>query len=147
LESHIWGVLDAYDKPRLFWVPEARILKGRFAAADAYLPDHNLAIQIDGSQHFSEEFTYPEAGGKGRKPQWLKDFEFNEECARQGYHLLKIYEDDVVKGKMLISMAIARCSMAKDQVLRLFSKKYVNEQCSAQCVVERLGVPNLTALG
>jgi very-short-patch-repair endonuclease len=140
LESHIWGVLDSYDNSQLFWVPEARILKGKFAAADAYLPEHKLAIQIDGSQHFGKEFTYPEDGEEAPKSQRLKDFEFNEECARKGYHLLRIHEEDVIKGEVLISMAITECRKAKlkSQTLRSLSRRYVNEPKSAHCVVQRL---------
>ena len=134
LELHIWGVL-AERTPPVFWVPEARILRGRFAAADAYLPDHNLAIQIDGCQHLGNDFGHK--GAEDGKPQWQKDAEFNEACAKQGYHLLRIHADDVKKGSVVVGMAIDRCSKATG-TLRLFSRAYVGQAPSLDCVVQCL---------
>ena len=134
LERHIWGVLSARTPP-VFWVPEARILRGRFAAADAYLPDQNLAIQRDGSQHLGNEFAHQ--GAESRKPQWQKDAEFNEACAKRGYHLLRIHEDDVKKGQVVLSMAIDRCSRAMG-TLRLFSRAYAGQDPSSECEVQVL---------
>ncbi len=134
LERHIWGVLGERTPP-VFWVPEARILKGRFAGADAYLPDHNLAIQIDGAQHLGTDFAHQ--GAEARKPQWQKDAEFNEACAKQGYHLLRVHADDVKKGSVVLGMAIDRCSQATG-TLRLFSRAYVGQAPSLDCVVQCL---------
>lgn len=134
LECHIWGVLGKRTPP-VFWVPEARILRGKFAAADAYLPDHNLAIQIDGAQHLGTEFAHQKA--KKGKPQWQKDAEFNEACAKQGYHLLRTHADDVKKGSVVLGMAIDRCSKANG-TLRLFSRAYVGQAPSWECVVQCL---------
>ncbi len=119
----------------MFWVPEARILRGRFAAADAYLPDHNLVIQIDGYQHLGNDFAHQ--GAEEGKAQWQKDAEFNEACAKQGYHLLRIHADDVIKGSVVLGMAIDRCSRATG-TLRLFSRAYVGQALSWDCVVQCL---------
>jgi hypothetical protein len=134
LERHIWGVLSERIPP-VFWVPEARILKGRLAAADAYLPDHNLAIQVDGTQHLGTEFVHQ--GAEARKPQGHKDAEFNAACAKHGYHLLRIHADDVKKGSVVLGMAIDRCSKATG-TMRLFSRAYEGQDHSTECMVQCL---------
>jgi hypothetical protein len=137
--KRIWGAVDAC-KPPVFWVPEARILRGRFAYVDAFLPDYKLAIQVDGPEQYGREVVSQSAAileGKkrGEKPQALRDAEFNEACAEQGYHLLRIHEDDLANAEKFLSAALARCSVANGTIFRMFTRECVAARQSSKCEV------------
>jgi hypothetical protein len=152
LEAHIWWLLDnpgrwmKQPNPNLVWLVEVRVLKGHWAPADIWLPDHNLVIQVDGSQHFSNPMGHRDASpdpepaselpdptseeeatpASNRKPQEKKDWEFNQEAARQGVHVLRIHTGDVAMGHVVLHLALEELSRAKAyggrQPLRILSR-------------------------
>lgn len=86
--------------PDLGYVVESKVLNGTFGAADIYIPQLDLIIQVDGEDH--------------DKPERMRcDIAFNAECARQARRLLRLHYNDVHWFHMYIEQALNRCTNSK----------------------------------
>lgn len=95
-------------------VHESKILRGRYGAADIYLPKLNLIIMIDGEGH-----TDIEHHRKSVAEQVDRDKRFNAAAAKAGYHLLRVAWQDMPKFKCLMTEVINAISANKGQVMLL----------------------------
>lgn len=82
--------------PDLGYVVEVKILRGTFGAADIYIPQLDLIIQLDGEEHDKAE-------------RMARDAAFNAECVRQGRRLLRLHYNDVLWFHLYIGTALTRC--------------------------------------
>lgn len=71
-------------------VIESKVLKGKYGAADFYLPTFNLIIQIDGEGHIGE-------GHHSSNPseQVERDQRFNAAAVASGFNLFRVAHDDM----------------------------------------------------
>jgi hypothetical protein len=68
--------------PQLGYVVETKVLKGRYGAADIYVPSINLIVQVDGEHHNNSK-------------QLAVDLLFDTEARKQGYRLLRVCYKDI----------------------------------------------------
>jgi very-short-patch-repair endonuclease len=59
-------------------VVEAKVLRGKFGAADMYVPGLDLIVQVDGEHH-------------GDADQLKKDGRFNDAAVAQQRHVLRLW--------------------------------------------------------
>lgn len=95
-------------------VHESKILKGKFGAADIFLPEHNLIIMIDGEGH-----TAVGHHSKRVEEQVNRDKRFNAAVAETKYHLLRVAAEDMSSFKRLVTQVITSIKANKGQVLLL----------------------------
>lgn len=63
---------------------ECKVLKGRYGAADFYLPEYQLIIQIDGEGHFHGHHR------TSATQQNIRDISFNQAAVAAWYNLLRV---------------------------------------------------------
>ena len=78
------------------YVVEAKVLRGKFGAADIYIPSLDLIIQVDGQHHDNSK-------------QLETDARFDAEAYRQGRALLRLHHEDMLAFHIIILPAVMLC--------------------------------------
>lgn len=105
----------------LVWVVEARVLMGRWAAADIYFHDYLLLVQNDGSQHFENEFC-SSSERKRKQSQNTRDERWNTIALLRGYNILRINHDDMPYVEFVLMEALGRCGEGATSLM--YSPRY-----------------------
>lgn len=92
----------------LVWVVQARVLMGTWVAADIYIHDYHLLVQIDGDGHVEDELRT--SGEKKRKrSKNRRDEKWNTCALLRGYNILRLHHDDMPHAEFVLMEALGRC--------------------------------------
>jgi hypothetical protein len=86
------------------YVVEAKVLRGKFGAADMYVPGLDLIVQVDGEHHADVE-------------QLKRDGRFNAAAAAQQRRVLRLWFADVAAFPTLIKHAVMQCLATPDAMV------------------------------
>lgn len=95
-------------------VHESKLLRGKYGAADIYLPKYHLIIMIDGEGHNCTDHH-----NKHVAEQVERDKRFNAAVANTNYHLLRVAWQDMRKFRHLVAHVVTKISAGKGQVIVL----------------------------
>lgn len=112
-------VQAAADATAQLWLPEVHCLRGHCSPADIWLPQHDLAIQIDGAGH-----QYVDVHTKTLAQQQETDNWFDNEIVRQGLRAVRIHYRDAERAAELLAAAIQRCEQSPDAFFVMYSSSY-----------------------
>lgn len=82
LSSWAISAAEVMDRSSHLWAYECRTLRGKFGAFDFVIPEYQLAIEVDGEHHYTEQ-----GWGKGQR---ARDFRKVKEAERQGWKVLRV---------------------------------------------------------
>ncbi len=80
-------------------------MRGRFGAADMYVPSMDLIIQVDGEHHAAAE-------------QLERDGRFNDAAAAQQRRLLRLWHADIAVFREEILAVVSMCLTSPDGMVR-----------------------------
>lgn len=97
-----------------YMATEAKVLKGKFAAADFYFPDHNLAVQVDGEHHFHRSARDDTTEGAGPRDQALRDEQWNKQaCEGAKVNVWRVHHLDVTAPSVVLKAILLRAAANK----------------------------------
>lgn len=116
----------------LFWLVEARVLRGRVAAADVYCPEYKLLIQLDGSCHFNKPLL-KEGELRKETSQQKRDRKFDDVALKSGFHVLRIHHDDLSYIDTLLFSTLGLCYERMEKPHVFYSPSYPKDMHMVAC--------------
>lgn len=105
MQSRTWLLGAALAGRDRGYVVEAKVLKGRYGAADIYVPALDLIIQVDGEHHADPE-------------QLKRDGRFNAAASAQQRRLLRLWHADVTAFATETWQAVQHCISSPEAMVR-----------------------------
>lgn len=116
---HVPAVQQAVAASGQHWVPEVYCLPGHSSPADIWLPQLQLAIQVDGAHHTDVAMYSTPAADQAEI-----DARFDNSIIRAGLRALRIHFRDTERPAALVSWAIQLCQQQPSTAFVAYSRSY-----------------------
>ena len=116
--------LEGHMGHALYTVTEAKLLKGKFGAADFYFPDYNLAVHVDGEHHFRVISRDDSKNPSNARDQSLRDEMWNRECVTAGVNVWRVHYKDAFAPSAVLNAILLRARCNKGEAFVEYSRGF-----------------------